>query len=102
MKKNRDEWIKILDEAKVPCGPILNMQETFSHPQIQARNMCVEIEHPNAGPVKVLGFPPKLSLTPGVIRTPSPVLGEHTKEILLEYGKSKEAISELRKKEIIN
>jgi len=102
IKKNRDEWIKILDEAKVPCGPILNMQETFSHPQIKARDMCVEIEHPKAGPIKVLGFPPKLSLTPGVIRKPSPVLGEHTNEILIEFGISKENILELQKGKIIN
>ena len=102
VKKNRDEWIKILDKAKVPCGPILNMQETFSHPQIQAREMCVEIEHPKAGSTKVLGFPPKLSLTPGVIRRPSPVLGEHTDEILTEYGISKEVILDLRENSVIN
>ena len=102
VKKNRDEWIKILDKAKVPCGPILNMQETFSHPQIQAREMCVEIEHPKAGSTKVLGFPPKLSLTPGVIRRPSPVLGEHTDEILAEYGISKEVILDLRENSVIN
>jgi len=102
IKKNRDEWIEILDKAKVPCGPILNMQETFSHPQIKARQMCVEIEHPKAGLIKVLGFPPKLSLTPGLISKPSPVLGEHTGEILSEFGLSKEKILDLRQKNVIN
>lgn len=101
LEKKRDEWLEILEKAGVPCGPILNMKEAFDHPQIRAREMAVEVDHPSAGRIKVLGLPPKLSETPGVIRRPSPLLGQHTDEILLELGKSREEIQLLRSEGIL-
>ena len=101
VKKTRDEWLSILEEAGVPCGPILNMQETFDHPQIQAREMAVEVDHPTAGRIRVLGLPPKFSETPGEIRRPSPLLGQHTDEILKEIGKSGEDIERLRSEGVL-
>jgi crotonobetainyl-CoA:carnitine CoA-transferase CaiB-like acyl-CoA transferase len=77
------------------------MQEAFDHPQIQAREMAVEVDHPTAGRIKVLGIPPKLSGTPGVVRRPSPLLGQHTDEILKEIGKSGEEIERLRSEGVL-
>lgn len=94
--KTRDAWVALLDTAGVPCGPILNMAETFAHPQIQAREMSVEVEHPRAGRTRVLGFPPKLSETPVGVRAPAPCLGEHTDEVLREFGKTDAQIRGLR------
>ncbi len=99
--KTRDEWIAILDAAKIPCGPILNMAETFRHPQIVAREMAVEVDHPAAGRIKVLAFPPKLSGTPGGVRHPAPLLGQHTEEILKEMGKGEGEIRRLRAEGVV-
>ena len=95
-QRTRDEWVALLDAGGIPCGPILNMAETFAHPQIQAREMSVEVEHPRAGRTRVLGFPPKLSETPVGVRTPAPFLGEHTDEVLREFGKTDAEIRGLR------
>jgi len=96
MKAPRDEWLERLNAVNVPCGPIHNMTETFNHPQIQARGMAVEIDHPKAGRMKVLGLPPKMSGTPVAVRSPAPLLGQHTDEILRELDKSDEEIRRLR------
>ncbi len=92
----RDAWLARLEAERVPCGPILDMAETFDHPQIKAREMAVEVDHPAAGKTRVLGFPPKFSETPGVIRRPSPTLGQHTNEVIKDLGKSDEEIRQLR------
>ncbi|KKH62891.1 carnitine dehydratase, partial [Methanosarcina mazei] len=81
-KKTTKEWQDILDNAGVPNGPINTIDEVLKDPQVLAREMIVEIEHPVAGKLKVPGVPIKLSDTPGGIRTPAPTLGQHTEEIL--------------------
>jgi crotonobetainyl-CoA:carnitine CoA-transferase CaiB-like acyl-CoA transferase len=101
LNKTRDEWIAILLKKGVPCGPIA-MDEVFYDPQVQHRKMLVEIEHPKIGKIKQIGIPMKFSETPGEIRKPPPLLGQHTKEILknlLEY--SEEEIKQLEREEII-
>jgi len=96
-KKTTAEWLKLLDEAGVPNGPINTIDKVLEDPQIKARDMIVEIEHPVAGKLKVPGVPIKLSATPGSIRTPAPVLGQHTEEILKELlGYDDEKIQSLR------
>jgi crotonobetainyl-CoA:carnitine CoA-transferase CaiB-like acyl-CoA transferase len=95
-KETRNEWLRRLEAENVPCGPILNMAETFDHPQVKNREMAVEVEHPTAGKTRVLGFPPKLSETPGIVRRPAPTLGQHTDEVIGELGKSGEEILALR------
>lgn len=91
------EWTAILDDAGVPGGPILSVGEVLDHPQVRAREMVVEVEHPTLGSLPLTGIPVKLSETPGSIRRPPPRLGEHTEEVLEELlGYDREKIGELR------
>ena len=76
------EWVETLLDAGVPAGPILDYAQVVADPHTRAREMVVEMEHPEAGTVYGLGIPVKLSGTPGSIRRPAPLLGEHTDEIL--------------------
>jgi crotonobetainyl-CoA:carnitine CoA-transferase CaiB-like acyl-CoA transferase len=93
--RGTDEWVDALIEAGVPCGPIHDYRQVFDDPHTQARGMEVELEHPVEGTVRALGIPVKLSETPGQIRRPAPLLGEHTEEVLREAGFSAEEIAAL-------
>lgn len=80
------EWLTAFDAAGVPAGPVHSIGEALSHPQTLAREMVVEQQHPEAGPVKSIGLPIKLSETPARYVRPSPRLGENTRELLAECG----------------
>ncbi|MBU2702408.1 CoA:oxalate CoA-transferase [Sporomusaceae bacterium BoRhaA] len=96
------EWIEVLDGAGIPCGPINTVDQVIADPQVQARNMIVEIDHPVAGRLKMPGLPIKLSATPGAVETPAPLLGQHTEEILQEFlGMSTQQLADLRAKKVI-
>jgi crotonobetainyl-CoA:carnitine CoA-transferase CaiB-like acyl-CoA transferase len=84
----RDEWIAAFDAAGVPAGPVNTIGEALSHPQTLARSMVVDLEHPQAGPTKALGCPVHFSETPTQITRHAPMLGEHSRELLKEYGYS--------------
>ena len=100
--KNRDEWLQIFEEASLPCGPILSIEDVLQAPHLKAREMCLEIEHPVAGTIKQLGFPYKFSLTPAQINLSPPLLGEHNEEILSQYlGYSHDEIETLKKEKVI-
>ena len=93
--KTRAEWQEILEPAGVPSGPILTIGEMHGDPQVLAREMFVEVEHSRAGRVRTLGSPVKMSRTPPNVRRAAPLLGEHTREVLVEYGYSADEIERL-------
>lgn len=79
-------WIQRLNDGGVPCGRVQNVGEALRDPQMIHQEMVLEIEHPVHGPVKMVGFPVKLSGTPCTVRLPAPAYGAHTREILDELG----------------
>ena len=71
--KEGEEWLTILKDAGVPCGPIYSVDKIFSDPQVLHREMMKELDHTKAGKIKVTGIPVKLSETPGEVKTAPPV-----------------------------
>lgn len=84
IQKTINEWMEILEGAELPCAPINTVKDIVNDPQIKARNMIVELEHPVAGHLKMAGVPVKMSLTPGAVERPAPMLGQHTAELMKE------------------
>jgi formyl-CoA transferase len=84
--RSTDAWVAALTDAGVPVGPIHDYRQVFEDPHTRAREMEVTVEHPVEGVVRALGVPVKLSDTPGGVRRPAPLLGEHTDEVLREAG----------------
>jgi len=85
-RRTSAHWLAALDAVGVPAGPVLTIAEMLEHPQVRARDMLVETQHPVAGATLAIGCPIKLSATPTSVRRPAPVLGQHTREVLLEFG----------------
>ncbi len=77
-------WVERVNQAGVPCGPVLDVGEVFADPQVLAREMLVELPHAEVGTFRTTGLPVKLSGTPGAIRRSPPLHGEHSDEILAE------------------
>lgn len=94
-RRTRAEWLKRLEDCGVPAGPVLDIAQMHADPQAIAREMIVETEHPTAGPTKAIGLPIKFSETPGGVRVPAPLFGQHTREVLREYGYSDAEIDQL-------
>jgi CoA:oxalate CoA-transferase len=98
LTRTYEEWETILLAGGIPMGAINTIDTIVEHPQVAARGMIVETDHPVAGKVKMVGVPVKLSETPGAIREPAPLLGQHTDEVLRAWlGLDDHEIADLRK-----
>ncbi|MBU3606784.1 MULTISPECIES: CaiB/BaiF CoA-transferase family protein [unclassified Polynucleobacter] len=101
-QKTKAQWISILEQAKVPCGPINNVKEVFENEQILARNILQQVMHPTIGDLKLVTSPMKFSKTPTEVRLAPPLLGQHTEEILMDHlNLDRDAIDALRAKGVI-
>ena len=100
-QKTRDEWVKLLWENDIPAGPVNSFAEAVNDPQMIARGMVMEVEHPVEGRIPQIGFPVKFSATPGAITRPPPVLGEHTDDVLAEIGYGAGEIEALRREKVV-
>ncbi|AWL04116.1 CaiB/BaiF CoA transferase family protein [Massilia oculi] len=101
-RKKRDEWIALLEEKGVPCGPINDVGEVFANEQVVAREMAIDLPHPSAGQVKLVRNPIRMSATPATSGMAPPLLGQHTTEVLREVlGRSEEEIAALRERGVI-
>lgn len=94
-------WIEKLNAAGVPCGRVLNLSEVFEDPQTRHQQMRITIEHPQHGPLDVLGFPIKFTDDPCRVHRPPPVLGADTDALLRELGRDAAAIEALRAKGVV-
>jgi crotonobetainyl-CoA:carnitine CoA-transferase CaiB-like acyl-CoA transferase len=100
--RTREQWIADLEAVGVPCGPINDIGEVFENPQVKARGVAIDMDHPTAGKVKLVRSPMKLSVTPAEAQLPPPLLGQHTDEVLRELlGRSDTDIAALRAKGVL-
>jgi CoA:oxalate CoA-transferase len=102
-KKTTAEWIAICEKADIPFSKINNIKDICEDPIIRHRNMLATVDQPGIGPVRIAGSPIRLSETPGTVRTPAPLLGEHSAEVLREVlGYPEERIDALKAEGVIN
>ena len=94
-RRSTAEWLELLASAGVPAGPVLSTTEMQAHPQTNARDMVLSVEHATAGEVQTLGLPVKFSATPGAVARAAPVYGQHSREILQEAGYQPSEIDQL-------
>lgn len=100
--ESSDYWLEKFDNENIPATRINSIDKVVSDPQVLARDMIISVNHPIAGDFKMAGIPIKLSETPGIVRRPAPILGEHTEEILGDkLGYRKDEIEKLREKGVI-
>jgi crotonobetainyl-CoA:carnitine CoA-transferase CaiB-like acyl-CoA transferase len=101
-KRTKKEWVELLDAAGVPNGPINDIAQVFAEPQVKARGVKIEVEHPVAGRLPMVASPMRFSGTPLEHKRPPPLLGEHTEEVLRELlGKGAEELARLRESGVI-
>lgn len=93
--RTTDEWVAIMEAHDVPLAPVNTLDKLVADPQVAAREMVQTIDHPTAGEIKVFGFPVKFSDTPCTLTRPPPTHGEHTTEVLREYGYADDDIRRL-------
>jgi len=94
--KTTHEWVEELEQVGIPCGPVNSIDQVASDPQILAREMIIDVQHPDAGKFKVVNTPFKFSRTPYKAERASPDLGEHTEDVLSQLlGMTRKEISEL-------
>ena len=100
MTKTKFEAMEMLNKHDIPCGPILSMKELAAEPSLRATGTVVEVDHPSAASTSRVGNPIKLSDSPTEVKR-SPLLGEHTEEVLEELGFGAAEIAALRAEKVI-
>lgn len=100
-ERTRAEWIDLLEEVGVPCGPINSLADTFADPQVVARGLRFDLPHPSAGSVPMVGNPIRYSDTPLEYELPPPLLGQHTDEVLRWLNYDDQEIARLRANRIL-
>ena len=94
-QRPRKYWLDLFEANGLPCGPINNYAQVFDDPHVRARDLVRETDHPTLGRIRTLGAPVKMSLTPPITGRPAPLLGQHTREVLLEIGYSSDELAQL-------
>lgn len=99
---NQAQAQELLGSAGIPCAPINTIDQIMADPQVAARDMLIDVEHPIAGILKLAGIPIKMSLTPGAVQAPAPLLGQHTQDVLANFlGLTEVQIDGLRQRKVI-
>lgn len=101
IKKPSAEWIDLLNDAGVPCGPIYTIEKMFADPQVQQLGMAQPVTHPKLGKIDIVGQGVKLTRTPAQVRTPAPDRGAHTRDVLAEFGYDEAAIEDLQRRGVV-
>lgn len=101
LSKTLDEWKPRLNEEGLPWSPVQNLPEVVNDPQARANDFFVSYDHPTYGRIEVVANPINLGKTPATVRTPAPEFGQHTEEVLLEYGYTWEDIAQLKENKVI-
>jgi crotonobetainyl-CoA:carnitine CoA-transferase CaiB-like acyl-CoA transferase len=101
MKKPSAEWIELLNQAGVPCGPIYTIDRMFGDPQVQTLGMAQPVEHYRLGKIDIVGQGVKLMRTPAQVRTAAPDRGANTREVLAEFGYDAAAIEDLQRRGVV-
>ena len=101
IKKNSNEWLEIFDNNGLPCGPINSITEMFEDPQTIEREMIIEVDNKKAGKSKAIGMPIKFSKSKTEKSKGAPNLGEHTREIMLNFGYSHDEIEDFYNRKVI-
>lgn len=102
VQKTTGEWLDIMLALDIWCAPVLEQKDVDKDPQVQHLQAFTEIEHPKAGKIKVTNIPFRMSATPGSINRPSPLIGEHSEEILREIGLTDDQIAQLKARQAIS
>jgi crotonobetainyl-CoA:carnitine CoA-transferase CaiB-like acyl-CoA transferase len=100
--KSSAHWVKLLNDAGVPCGPINSIDQTFAEPQVRHLGIAKPVRHPELGDIKVVGQPINLTKAPQPAEyRPTPELGQHTDEIMAGLGRDAKSIAGLRSRGVI-
>jgi crotonobetainyl-CoA:carnitine CoA-transferase CaiB-like acyl-CoA transferase len=99
--KSGETWVKLLNEAGVPCGPINSIDQTFDDPQVKHLGIAKKVAHPRLGELTLVGQPHSIGGVTREIRRATPELGEHTTEILSELGYTDPEIDQLRADRVV-